>query len=270
MNIPLTDAIAIAVANMVDDTQGETRKPSHYDIGYEIERVGLLEADPKSKGKAVGKAKRVRAVLNWSLENNYEAGEKLVKNIIELVRGVGGFREESPNFVGVHTIDNIKAVLKSVGIVMGDDGLVAPAIIDNLSLVEQQQALKVYVQRAKRGVEDAALLVGTSKDLLEAVSAYVLQIKWGSNPSIMNFPTLLGQAFTALGLATSNDQKIAGEAVQKRMERAFYEAGCAVNQLRNKQGTGHGHPFLSTIKPEEGRAAIETMGIIAEYMLSKL
>ncbi len=270
MNIPLTDAIIIALSNMVDDAKGETRKPSHYDIGYEIERVGLLKADPKQQGMTVGKAKRVRAVLNWSMENNYEAGERLAKRILELVRGVGGFRKESPNYIGIYAVEDIKGVLKTVGVSLGEDGTIVPVIIDNLPIVEQKYALKVYIQRAKRGAEDAALLVGTSKDLLEAVSAYILQVRWGSNPSIMNFPTLLGQAFTALGLATTNDPIVSGEAVQKRMERAFYEVACAVNQLRNKQGTGHGHPFVSTIKHEEGKAAIETMGIIAEYMINKL
>ena len=54
------------------------------------------------------------------------------------------------------------------------------------------------------------------------------------------------------------------------MERAFYEMACSINQLRNKQGTGYGPLFLSTITPEEGKAAVETMGIIDEYMLQKL
>ena len=112
--------------------------------------------------------------------------------------------------------------------------------------------------------------MGTSKDLLEAVSVYVLQLKWGSTPSIMNFPTLLGQAFTVLNLDTTSSPKIPGEAVQRRMERAFYEMACSINQLRNKLGTGYGPLFLSTITPEEGKAAVETMGIIDEYMLQKL
>ena len=270
MNIPLTDAVIVVISNMVDDTRGETRKPSHYDIGVEIERAGLSNVDPKRQGLTVGKAKRIRSVLNWAIDNDYEKGEKLVKQIIELIRANGGFKTDSPNYVGESVVGNCKDVLKSLGIILGPDGIVTPMLFDTLPMVEQEKALKVYVERAKRGVEDAALLVGTGKDLLEAVCAYVLQEKWGSTPSFMNFPTLLGQAFTALDLATTSSPKLAGETVQKRMERAFYETACSINQLRNKQGTGHGHPFLSTIKPEEGKAAVEAMGVIAEYMLQKL
>lgn len=57
---------------------------------------------------------------------------------------------------------------------------------------------------------------------------------------------------------------------KKEWREHFYEVGCAVKQLRNKQGTAHGHSFVSTIKPEEAKAATEAMGIIAEYMMRKL
>lgn len=169
----------------------------------------------------MGKEKRIRAVLNWAIDNNYEAGEKLVKHIFELVRGGGGFRKESPNYIGIHAVENMTEVLKGLSVSLDEDGILVPVIIENLTIVEQQQALKIYIQRAQKGVEDAALLVGTSKDLLEAVSTYILQINWGSSPSVMNFPTLLGQAFTALGLATTNEPKVPSEPIKKRMERAF-------------------------------------------------
>jgi len=270
MKVPLSDAIIIAISNLVNDAQGETRKPSHYDIESEINRSGLQNGDPIKQGKTVGKAKRVRSVLNWAIENDYVAGEKLVKRLLDLVRAEGGFREASPNYVGREVICNAIEVFKLEGVALGSDGQLTAMVIDDLPLVEQQQALNAYIRRAQRGAQDAALLVGTSKYLLEAVAAYILQVKWGTYPSTVNFPTLLGQAFTALGLATTNDKKELGESVQKRMERALYETGCAINQLRNKQGTGHGHPFISTISPEDGKVTIEIMGTISEYMMSKL
>jgi len=50
----------------------------------------------------------------------------------------------------------------------------------------------------------------------------------------------------------------------------LYELGCAVNNLRNKQGTGHGRPFLPTVSDNEAKAAIESMGMISEFLLNKL
>lgn len=82
--------------------------------------------------------------------------------------------------------------------------------------------------------------------------------------------TLLGQAFTALNLATSNDVEISGEAIQRKIERHLYQLGCAINKLRNKQGTGHGRPYLPSVSVDLARTATECMGIIAEYLLTKL
>lgn len=52
--------------------------------------------------------------------------------------------------------------------------------MDNLSEIEKEEALMNYAKRAKKSYEDAALLVGTSKDLLEAVVAHILIKLWGS------------------------------------------------------------------------------------------
>jgi hypothetical protein len=56
----------------------------------------------------------------------------------------------------------------------------------------------------------------------------------------------------------------------KRYERSLYELGCAVNALRNKEGTCHGRPFLPNISQEEAANAIQGIGIVADYLLKRL
>jgi len=90
MPAPLTDAVIIAVARLVDDAQTETREPSHSDIEFQIQRSRLTAGDPKAQGQLVGKAKRVLGTVNWALDNNAAAGESLVESLISLVRGCGG------------------------------------------------------------------------------------------------------------------------------------------------------------------------------------
>lgn len=269
-SLPLSDTIAVAISKMVDDSQTGTREPSHYDIECEFSRAGLNLADPKQAGKTVGKAKRVRAVLTWAIDNNSIAGEKLVYLLLSLVKSVGGFRQESTNYIGSEAIENLKTAFKSEGYLLSSDGTINKIVLDNLNDVEKHQALLAYAKRAVKGADDAALLVGTSKDLMEAVAAYVLQKKWGSYSNQSNFPMLLGQAFTSLGLATSQEPIQPNEPVQKKVERALYELACSINKLRNKEGTGHGRPFLSTVTECEAKVAIESIGLISEYLLSKL
>lgn len=270
LRAPLSDEIVIAMSRLVDDAQVETREPSHSDIEFQIQRTGLEKADPKNQGRTVGKAKRIRAVLSWALENNLDAGEKLVHYLISTINGLGGFRSTSPNYVGQEAITNAIQAFKAEGYILSADGELRPIVLENLTNKEMEDALYAYVNRAKRGVEDAALLTGTGKDLLEAVSAHVLVNKWGSYPTTANFPTLLGQAFIALGLATSSDPVKNNEPAKYKLERALYELGCSINKLRNKEGTGHGRPFSSSVTEHEARVAIESIGVISEFLLAAL
>lgn len=265
---PLNDAIIIAVARLVDDAQKGTREPSHSDIEFQITRAGLAARDPRSQGQIVGKAKRVRAVLSWALENAPDSGEIFVAALIALVRGKGGFRRESPNFVGEDAIADAADAFRSEGYVLTAEGELQPTSIDTLSGAQLTSALEAYVRRARRGSEDAALLVGTGKDLLEATAAHVICERFGHYPQQANFPTLLGQAFTALGLATPLAPVQQSEPPQRRLERTLYEAGCAVNALRNREGTGHGRPWLPTVSDGEARAAIQLIGTVSGFLLS--
>lgn len=267
--LPLNDEIAVAISLLVDDALVTTRKPSHADIDNIILRNKVNKGDPKLNGQNtnVGKAKRVNAVLNWSLEYDQEAGESFVSSLLSLIRGNGGFRETSPNFVGFESIRNLQSSLKAEGVKLTNDGMTIPVVLDNLSDLDMEKALEVYIRRAKKGASDAALLTGTSKDLLEAVAAHIVTRFLGKYQQ-SNFPTLLGLAFHLLGLSTPKSK---GEnEITSLFEKSMYELGCSVNNLRNKQGTGHGRPFLPRVSDIEAKAAIESMGVISEFLLNKL
>lgn len=268
---PLTDSIVVAVARLVDDSQSDKREPAHSDIEFQIDQAKLASADPgRLSSKPIGKSKRVRGTLSWALSNNLPAGESLVAGLISTVQAYGGFRPTSSNYCGAEAIANLTAVFAANGWDLSSDGSLQPRVLDTLAGKALTAALQAYADRARRGSLDSPLLAGTAKDLLEATAAHALVQKWGAYPSTSNFPTLLGQAFTALGLATPTDPVVAGEPINMRMERAAYELACALNALRNKQGTGHGRPWVSSVTPSQARFSIESMGNIASLMLDAL
>jgi len=264
---PVSDGIIIAVARLVDDAQSERRDPSHSDIEYQIKRAGLTQGDPNVQGPPVGKAKRVRGTLSWALEYDPDGGQKLVTNLLSLLRGCGGFREDSANYIGRDSIQNAINAFRTEGYDLTLSGELQPLLLDSLAGAELTAALEAYIRRAKRGAEDAALVTGTGKDLLEATAAHILTERWGTYPAGANFPALLGQAFVALEMATPEHKQEPGEPPRRRLERSIYEAACAVNQLRNKEGTGHGRPWIPSITDAQARLAIELMGAIADYLL---
>jgi hypothetical protein len=266
---PLSDQIIIAVAGLVNDAQAEkSREPTHSDIEFQVGRAGLTAADPKSQGQTVGKAKRVRAILSSAMDTAPDKGEVFTAALIALVSAKGGFRETSSNFVGREAVTDAVEAFRSEGFALSSDGELTPTALDTLSGHKLTEALEAYVRRARRGSQDAALLVGTSKDLIEATAAHVIHERFGQYPQQANLPTLLGQAFTALNLSTPLTPPVAGEPPQKRLERALYEAGCAVNALRNKEGTGHGRPWVATVSDVEAKAAVQLIGIVASFLLS--
>jgi hypothetical protein len=268
--IPVNDTIIYALARLVDDAQKDRRDPSHSDIQFQINRAGLQDGDPNKDGNPVGKAKRVRGLLNWAIDNEIQKAENFVAGLISTVKSCGGFREGSPNYVGSDAFSDLSSALKPEGFILAEDGTISPVALDTLSGRNLTNALRGYVNRAKKGIEDSALVVGTSKDLMEAVAAHVIQELWGSYPSTANFPSLLGQAFVALEMATPEPPKAEGEHQRCRMERALYESACSINNLRNKQGSGHGRPWLPDLKESEVKAAIELIGVISELLLYNL
>lgn len=271
MELPITDSIIIAIAKLVDDAQVETRQPSHYDLENTFRRAGLLTADPKTKGLTVGKAKRVTAVLNWAIEYDQKSGSKLISHLLSLIRSVGGFRESSPNFVGKEQIQNAMDAFKSEHYILSEDGSISTMILDTLCGKNLTEALLSYANRAKKGVEDAALLSGTGKDLLEATAKHVIYSKFGNQvPVNTNFPTLLGQAYAALQMATPRDPKEINEAAIKDYERALFDLALSINRVRNREGTGHGRLCITSLSQPESHSIIQAVGVVSEYMLNKL
>ncbi len=274
MKIPaLTDAIAQAVADLFD----ADRRPAHSDLDRLFARAGLQAGDPKHRDASnlIGKRKRVLAALTYSLDNERVAGAKLAAQLIGAVRGVGGFRPTSEDFVGADVLQNARAAFREQGFDLDDEGNLRPLSLENLEGAELSEALRLYVRRARAGHQDAALVTGTGKDLLEAVARNVLVEKTGTYDERMNFPMTLYHAFYARDLATPPGAVLDAwenrldDDPTRRLEQTLHLVGLAVNRLRNKEGTGHGRPFLPAVSDKQARLAIEAMGLVAELLLDE-
>jgi hypothetical protein len=271
MQLPLNDTIVAAMAQLVDDARADAfRDPTHSELDFYINRSCLQAGDPKTQGPPVGKAKRLRGVLSYAIDQDPAAGSKLVESVLSKLKACGGFRAGSTNYVGEEAIMNAIAAFDAEGFLLSTDGTIGPKNLDGLSNHEITDALRAHARRAQRGAEDAALLLGTGKDLLEATAAHVLVVKTGAYPTHSNFETLLGQAYTTLRLTLPLTPVATGEHPRAAMERAFFQTAISVNKMRNKEGTGHGKPWMPTVTTAEAKAAIEVAGTIVGFLLDKL
>lgn len=268
----LNEAIVQAVSRLVDDA-GSPREPSHSELEAVFRRSGLIDGDPhQDPTLRVGKQKRVRTVLSWALDHDASAGTRGVAGLLAMVRGCGGFRPESSNYCGEDTITTCIRAFDGEAVELTVDGQLRPRNLASLSGRELTVALRSYVSRAQAGYEDSVLVVGTDKDLLEAVAAQVIVDRFGSYPEHADFPTLLGQAFVAAGLTPTRPAADLGGLAGARqvLSVALYELGCAVNRFRNKAGSGHGRPFVPSLSHGEVAALTEAVGIVAGRLLDEL
>ncbi|AAF96302.1 abortive infection family protein [Vibrio cholerae] len=272
MSLPITDSCIVAVAKLVDDAQSDCkREPSHSDLSFMINKAGLKNVDPKENGQTVGKAKRLKETLYWALENSPNQGSELISLVLSHVRAVGGFRVQSANFVGTDSIENAISAFDVEGFELSYDGSIRAKVLDNLSGKQLTEALLSYAQRAKKGVGDPALLAGTGKELLEATAKHVIHTKYGAHPQNANFPTLMGQAYSALQMSIpeSNATPVSDNPVAE-YEKAMFNMALAINRVRNKEGTGHGRISVTKLSDTEGENIVQMVGVIADFLLHRL
>lgn len=275
MRLRVNDAAAGAVARLIPTTAAP---PTHDDLDAGFARCGLGAGDPgreDANHKPIGKVRRVKAVLTYATDNDPEAGGKLIEYLLARLRGGGAFRLESPNCLPADDVENLRDILRPEGFALGQDGTLAPVVFAELTGRDLTDALAAYVRRAREGDEDAALVTGTGKDLLEAVARHVLVERTGSYNEQMDFPGTLFHAFRQLDQTHLTGQEpglrahLADDGVD-RLYQCLYLLALAVNDLRNQQGTGHGRPFPATITPTDARVATEAMGLVAGLLLDGL
>ncbi len=191
-----------------------------------------------------------------------------VVRLLATVRGCGGFRPTSKNYCGEDAIATCITAFQGEPVDLTEDGQLRVRNLGSRTGRELASTLRSYVERARLGHEDSVLLAGTGKDLLESVAAHVLTERYRCYSEHTDFPTLLGQAFYAIGLDAQLPKPEPGglQGARVAMNVAMYELGCAVNRFRNRAGSGHGQPFLPEITASEVRALTEAAGLVARLL----
>ncbi|WP_036140908.1 hypothetical protein [Luteibacter sp. 9135] len=266
-HIPLNDAIAVALSKLIDDSAPgvERRDPSHDDITFAIEQCGLTQADPKQRGNPVGKAKRVRQTLVWSISNELEAGARFADQLISIVRGHGGFRSGSANFCGLEAIANLTDALGAAGWDLGPDGVLRERGLRATGHARTKALLDV-AERLSVGSSRDPQVPGSTRDLLEETASHLIELIFGVADSGEVLPIVLPQAFAALRFALPGDAVSTDEPASKALERAAFQTALAVSALRDPRG-GKDRPWKAGLNPGQIDVAARSMGNVAQLML---
>jgi Abortive infection C-terminus len=258
------------VVHAVEPLASQHSPVSHDQLSRIVSGVGLSRWDP---GPSEGKVKRLRSVMQHALAHDKAAGARLAYRLIAAVRASGGFRSDSQTYVGDAAYENLRDAYRVSNYELDRDGELRPRLLEHVPATEQHEALRSYVRRIQQGATDAALVTGTGKDLLEATARHVLHDR-GRSYAGHDFPGTLFHAFAAENLSTPPTSVIElvtgglSDDARERFQQTLYLLGCAVNRLRNEQGTGHGRPFKPNVTNTEAKLAAQAMALISELLLS--
>lgn len=132
-------------------------------------------------------------------------------------------------------------------------------------------ALEQQLDRMRRAAGDTALLLGTSKEVLESTAKLVLEQVQGHDRqalSRMTFPQVWHLARECLGVLPNQvDANLPNRASIRKLYQATWQIAEQVNDLRNDQGTGHGDVLPLGISEALAKLVIRDVCIVAEFML---
>ena len=165
-------------------------------------------------------------------------------------------------------VASLRGALLQRGWSLDHEGRLAP--VGNIDLeVGDRQALNDQLNRLRRNTEDAALLLGTAKELLESVGKFVLEENGRMPDRRIDFPEVMTLSMDLLGVMPSQvDATTEGGKQLRKVYQAIRTVVEAINELRNDHGTGHGRTLPSGVSVEAARFMIRQATMVAEMLLS--
>lgn len=260
----LTDEVAAALARFYHGGSG----PSHSQLTASFVASGYGDADPYDLALGTpNKEQRVLAVARAAMRR--PANErKLVEHLLVLLR-VGNHLRLPDGEPSAET-RTLQRALRRCGWQLTDDGVLASIGIIDLE-TGGRPALDEQIDRLRRSTEDPGALIGSAKDMLEAVAKFVLEELDLPVSKSADFNYLWHLARERLGLlpAQAPTSVPGGLAIRKILQSSWAIAE-QVNTLRGLQGTGHGRTLPTGVSAEVALLVVREACSVAEFTLSTL
>lgn len=264
MPVPVSDEIAGALGAFFHGGTG----PSHAAISGVLLRAGYSQGDGYVAGRAENpnKEQRVQSAVRRAVRRP-ERARDLTEGILTQLRLHGCFRAET-NFVS--QVSTLRSALRRSGYSLSEDGtLLTLGAIDLLT--GNRSALDEQIDRLRRSTDDPAQLVGSAKDLLEAVAKFVLEE--------LSFPVSRSADFGHLWylarerLAVRPEDVAAGQTGSDEVRKilgASWTIAEQVNSLRNLMGTGHGRTLPTALSADAALLVVREACSLAQFVLDTL
>ncbi len=262
---PVSDEIAAALGRFFLGGIG----PSHSKIGNCFAGAGYAADDPYTPTTGQpNKEIRVRTVL-MAARRRPERARELVEALLVQMRVDGCFDPERSGY-DKQNVRGAQRAFSREGWALADDGMLSPTGAIDLS-TGGRQALDEQLDRLRRGCGDAGQLLGSAKDLLEAVAKFVLEEFSVQIPRNADFDYLWHLARDRLGLLPEQvNQALPGARNIQAILQSSWKIAEQVNKLRGLQGTGHGRTLPTGVSADMALLVVREACIVAEFTLVTL
>jgi len=245
------------------------RGPTHKALSRALAAAGLDDGyhyEPTASTQGPNKEDRVRKAF---VEARRRVGtgrplvdELLVELRLEKLIGVPGSPSEDEK--------RLRAALARDGFTLTDDGqLRTTGGIDMAT--GGRQALDEQLARLRNAQGDPALMIGTTKELLESVGKFVLEEYSMPVRKGATFDEILALARDRLEIKPGQaDPSVEGFEAIRKIHQSAWEIARSLNELRNLQGTGHGRTLPTGVSVELAQLVIKEACLVADYMLTLL
>ena len=199
----------------------------------------------------------------------------LVEELLELLRHEGVFDQSSFRAADEAELKRLGEALASYGITLLPDGNIAtePGSLVDASTLPDEAAVREHVRRmhSALGEGDSALLLGSSKELLESTAKIVLTRVGETHPA--KYPALVTHALEVLMLHPKSDPSQREDLMDpvRKILGGVLQIAIGIHELRNERGTGHGRAEAPVnLTDRHGRLAAGAAYLVATLMFDTL
>lgn len=235
--------------------------PTHDDITFVLD---MFEIDVSGT-----KRERISAALK---QVDHQDLISLLEELIDLLRSD---RESSDWTTDGNTVDGLADALAPYGITLLEEFRItaAPGSLVDTETLPEEAAVRQHAERLRLAIAqgDSALLLGSSKELLESTAKIVLS-RVGEMPPA-RYPALITRALEILMIhpksePTQREDEIASV---RKILGGVLQIAIEINSLRNERGTGHGRAEAPVnLTSRHGRLAAGAAHLVATLMFDTL
>jgi len=260
---PVSNEIGAAIAAFFHGGAG----PSHSKLSTAFAAGGYADSDPYVQADgSPNKETRVNVVVGAAVRRPVTA-RGLVEALLLTLRQSGKF-ESDVDVDGKRLVRFLEQALGRQGWSLTPAGeLTALAGIDLTT--GGRAALDEQIDRLRRSTDDPGALLGTAKDLLEAVAKFILEeldIEVGRSA---DFGHLWHIARDRLGVLPQQvDATLPGAEPIRKILQSSWTIAEQVNVLRGLQGVGHGRTLPTGVTVDLALVVVREACSVAEFVLS--